>query len=1477
MKKRLWKGKGKVGLLAVLVMVLCMGIGLTAHAGGFYGNPLVEFSPDAEHYAWTVSEPIEHAYYVDYFFKEGVTPEYWYPKGTRVETGIASSLRELQEGEHYYGVKRLDEVPVKYWEVEHSTGWCIHECTDDYWHGVQNVGPEGNGTPCNKGYYSGWFAYCADCNQKLTHALVYMSKEAAASITSIDMGKGYYYRCPDCLHIDNTVGVIPHECMDISFNQYRVKYNKNVENPLEVGGIMDDSIHMYNNEDLYEGEQIPPITRLSANVYRRPGYAFAGWNTKPDGSGSHYDDCAEIFNLSVYDCNEDPERGTVTLYAQWVTARSTLKIEPGEGKYNDSGGATVVRETYGSTYYVNPEKITPPDGYKVTYDLRGGAFKEETENPALVRKVFSSWELSTPFYGYFANDYYYFEGPDGIEDTLTALYEGGSTILPDAKKEDYAFGGWFTDKECTDPVGFAGQEYTPDEDITLYAQWVNLVLYSEENYEDNEKKGAVDLSWEQKDNYAKSYKLYESTDGENFTLMYGAKKTIDLDALAQDFAYRGVTQTYTVQYSGFYELTAYGAQGGNYTKVMPDGSTKVLNGGKGGKTTARVYLNAGEQLTVAVAGQGGSNGSGKGGYSGGGNGNTYGSGGGVTFVRSDRRGTLMMAGGGGGASESGNGGAGGLQEKNRTDNKTSGENGQAGGGAGRVGGQKGEYIVHVHDEECFVERNMSYEFNDFASNSRVVCELASGNISTVTSKISLYDHTHDIYDNDIYVEIGTYEKPVPVNGNTMMSIPLYYDAWGDGGNLREGACLRVYNQLGVLLHEMDMSNQYTTKRLDRNTHTWYHTIDKRDNPYQISIPEGTTGIYIWMYLPVDKGSVTAKVGDWVTLEIDAISFTGGIYKEPICGMEEGAPVSSKPAYGGSSYINPDYAVYSQSTPGVREGHGAASIKAVSVGYMDTSSIEGVPAPDLAAPDKVDTALEKITMDADGDRAVKLAFETPKDNGTQYWYRAESYKAGTDEKLCDSNITTETLTTGVAGYYYILDTTPVKKVTASNADNKGKLLKNIGDTNTVRVVLAEDIMYLHIAAVDVAGNIGPTADIEVGMDVAWDVSTDQIGVTDVINGVDKDTVYQKDAKTFYVRADGNGPFLLSYKSLLGGKAREDYQIDYQIFDVAMAEGKNQRYITRIPYSIPVSSENKLAVSEFIRQMSGDSILKDAMNTGAYRKGDAMDNYFYQAFTIPKSFHGKSMVVTPVAGATFERDVIYSEWDDDVNHRVTLIADGEAPVISGLELLENKNLINRVEESVTVNLVAVDSLSGVKEFRLEIMNRDNFSKKTYYQEEDGHIEVEITKNEVIFTGDFVVAAYAVDNVGNETEVKCEVTEFALTTEIERILEPHDPIFKCGESGILTITTLGYVDKVEVEFPEEFTVWNPKLNKIYYYTDATQYKQEEQLQFMIPLQVPPNQQYTVTVRAYKGERKLEEYPSLSTVSVGGSVLDELRTRLR
>lgn len=57
---------------------------------------------------------------------------------------------------------------------------------------------------------------------------------------------------------------------------------------------------------------------LPTNRYARPGKAFAGWNTKADGSGAMYRNRAEVTNLA------SSQDDVVVLYAQWTDAMTTM-------------------------------------------------------------------------------------------------------------------------------------------------------------------------------------------------------------------------------------------------------------------------------------------------------------------------------------------------------------------------------------------------------------------------------------------------------------------------------------------------------------------------------------------------------------------------------------------------------------------------------------------------------------------------------------------------------------------------------------------------------------------------------------------------------------------------------------------------------------------------------------------------------------------------------------------------------------------------------------------------------------------------------------------------------------------------------------------------------------------------------------------------------------------------------------------------
>ena len=149
-------------------------------------------------------------------------------------------------------------------------------------------------------------------------------------------------------------------------------------------------------------------------------------------------------------------------------------------------------------------------------------------------------------------------------------------------------------------------------------------------------------------------------------------------------------------------------------------------------------------------------------------------------------------------------------------------------------------------------------------------------------------------------------------------------------------------------------------------------------------------------------------------------------------------------------------------------------------------------------------------------------------------------------------------------------------------------------------------------------------------------------------------------------------------------------------------------------------------------------------------------------------------------------------------------------------------------------------------------------------------------MLFQGDVCFELTAEDHVSNQASILCGKREFELEATIWRILEPHLPVFKRGESGILCITAKGYVQRLEVEYPEAFGWPLEERQKSYVYPIPEAEVTEREI-FMIPLYLDENGEYVITVRAYKDDQMLEERPGLCTLRVVGSILEELRTRLR
>ena len=93
-------------------------------------------------------------------------------------------------------------------------------------------------------------------------------------------------------------------------NTYTIKFNKNKPSNAthEVTGTMADQVVKYDTK-----------TKLNKSEYKLHGWVFNGWNTKADGTGTHYSDQGEIYNLNNFN-----DSNSVTLYAQWEATTYTI-------------------------------------------------------------------------------------------------------------------------------------------------------------------------------------------------------------------------------------------------------------------------------------------------------------------------------------------------------------------------------------------------------------------------------------------------------------------------------------------------------------------------------------------------------------------------------------------------------------------------------------------------------------------------------------------------------------------------------------------------------------------------------------------------------------------------------------------------------------------------------------------------------------------------------------------------------------------------------------------------------------------------------------------------------------------------------------------------------------------------------------------------------------------------------------------------
>lgn len=583
---------------------------------------------------------------------------------------------------------------------------------------------------------------------------------------------------------------------------------------------------------------------------------------------------------------------------------------------------------------------------------------------------------------------------------------------------------------------------------------------------------------------------------------------------------------------------------------------------------------------------------------------------------------------------------------------------------------------------------------------------------------------------------------------------------------------------------------------------------------------------------------------------------------PYADKPDGYVISASQAYGGSNYTNEDYCNLKFSNAGVNTGNGTVHIYLQKVECVDGNELGDVAAPDQAAPAAI--SLTSIQKTAVGSDRIKVAWTAPSDNGTNYYHKMEAYEVQKGTKVCESNTTRNLLVSGIKGYYYCLDKRRNTVVCAGN----GSFQKG----TAITVKMMETIQYLHIAAVDVAGNISGTIHIPIeyrDREVSWPVYTKQIWLEE------EENAYKTGDKTWYVRADGQTTFGLTYTAWMDHPAMSDYQPNYTDFQIHCGTAR-QLFTIFTPSHGVAAGTYEYKGAELDKGISGSELLRDGVYTRSIRSNQCRDLTVTQKLILAPEYDGETLEVIPIAGVHTSRGIVYSDIRLDWENGVYIIGDGKEPEIIGMEELNNLQNIRGDEEQVyRAELSARDFGSGMKELYCEIFNKDNFMKRTIVSEDGQRLSITIRGKDELLKGDVEITVYAVDKVGNRRRELVDISGFSLRVAAKRILAPHEPVFKAGESGILQIDTFGYAQRVEVVYPREWTVLGYAERQILDYSRENVYLHQEQLQFMVPLELEEEAEYVFTVRAYKEAGEMLE--EQATIKVKGSVLDELRTRLR
>ena len=197
-------------------------------------------------------------------------------------------------------------------------------------------------------------------------------------------------------------------------------------------------------------------TSLTAPTTSKTGYTFSKWRDETNG----------------VDFNGTMPGNDVTYTAQWTANTYYVSFDAGEG----SGTMTDQTFTYGTAQNLKANEFTGP-AVTVTYDYNdatgGDSPASETVNAS-----FANWmDGETPYDD--GEEVSNLTTTNGATVELTAEWDFDQVVtLPSPTKTGYTFVQWeYGEAPFIIIAGGSGEEFTPDEDVTLKAHW-NAITYN---------------------------------------------------------------------------------------------------------------------------------------------------------------------------------------------------------------------------------------------------------------------------------------------------------------------------------------------------------------------------------------------------------------------------------------------------------------------------------------------------------------------------------------------------------------------------------------------------------------------------------------------------------------------------------------------------------------------------------------------------------------------------------------------------------------------------------------------------------------------------------------------------------------------------------------------------------------------------------------------------------------------------------------